>query len=297
MEVIASSSASSKLESFSSETVIDVPSQPSVAGAASSVGDKAAATQQDAEHSPSSLDQDLSTAGAASTAHDTPLLAAIGTQTITESSAAQTISGQLVSLGETKIILGTKTIGMPRIEAGTQHLPLPYAGTSEFDVAFLAGPVTKSVVDGAEATTQAVPALEATAPRISVTLGSKTYTAFRLGSTGAIVGSQTMTAGGSPLSLEGGIVSMATNNNIVFNEQNAAPTLDPTVPTKVFTLGGKTYTAARPGPSGEAVVGTLTMSAGGSALTLEGGTASLASNYDLILVDDITASGPSSTLR
>ncbi|KAK4621203.1 hypothetical protein CLAFUW4_07459 [Fulvia fulva] len=153
----------------------------------------------------------------------TTLLAAIGTQTVTASGAAQTISGQVISLGESGLVFGTKTIGIPQNGPGTQSLPIPNVGSSALAVTFFAGPVTQPAALGTHTTLKAA--------------------------------------------------------------QGAVPTHD-----KVFTLGTKTYTASRPGPSGEAVIGTLSMTAGGSALTLNVGTVSLAPNYDLILADDGTSS-------
>ncbi|EME42971.1 hypothetical protein DOTSEDRAFT_24968 [Dothistroma septosporum NZE10] len=237
----------------------------------------------------------------------------MGTQTITESGVAQTVSGQLISLGETKIILGTRTIGMPHIQAGTQHLPLPYAGTSEFDVAFLAGPVTRSAVERAGSTQTGAISAEPTF-EIAFTLGYRTYTAFRVGSNGkAVVGNRTMTAGGSALTLEGGSVSMAMNNDLVFGDAvttstprarpsssadpaqastakggNSTTSQDLEMPRPVITLGTHTYTAVQPSGTKYAVLDGKTLSIG-QAISVPGGTVSFDTDNDLIMfVDPVT---------
>ncbi|KAL9091298.1 MAG: hypothetical protein Q9165_004932 [Trypethelium subeluteriae] len=171
-----------------------------------------------------------------------PGVVAIGSQTLTQGSAAATVAGQIVSLGQNGLVVGgTQTAPISALESGTA---LPSASSEAvFNI-------------GAQAVTAVNPA----------------------GSSGiVVVGSQTLTLGGADTTISGQEVSLASGGLVLGGSSTVPLSTIPTIPTNavasvIFTgADGAVQTAfSLPGSDGIAVIGGATLSAGGSAATIDG---------------------------
>ena len=119
------------------------------------------------------------------------------------------------------------------------------------------------------------------------TVGGQTITA---NPTGFVVGSTTLSPGGSPVTISGTVVSLGPSGALLIGPStiNILPTLS-AVGGPVFTVGGFTFTDS----SSKVLVDGKTLSAGGSAATIRGTQVSLASDGRLI-VGSLTTNLPTS---
>ncbi|KAF2232791.1 hypothetical protein EV356DRAFT_534306 [Viridothelium virens] len=171
-----------------------------------------------------------------------PDIVAIGSQILTQGSAAATIAGQAVSLGQNGLVVG-----------GTQTIPISALGS---------GTALLSASSGAV-----------------FSIGSETITAVDpAGSSGVvIIGSQTLTLGGADATISGQEVSLASGGIVLGGSSTIPLSTIPTVSTNAvasvtFTgVDGAVQTAfSLPGGNGVAVIGGATLSAGGPAATIDG---------------------------
>lgn len=119
-----------------------------------------------------------------------------------------------------------------------------------------------------------------------LTVGGRVITAAQQSNGLFVVGSQTLTPGGSGIALpDGHMVSVATNDLLEVGGSTVTPSslATPFQTGAVFTIAGQTLTAIR-GSDGEVSVGSDALSAGGSPTTLADGTiATMASNGALVV--------------
>ncbi|KAK4501401.1 hypothetical protein PRZ48_007210 [Zasmidium cellare] len=227
-----------------------------------------------------------------------PLVVAIDSQTLTEGGAAQTISGKVASVASDKIVVGSQTIGIPKMQAGTQQVSLPVQSISEsIGLTIFTGEGSASPTNtgdsGAKATASSADAgtaLASTVPLAIFTFGTHTYTAVKTaGPSQAVVDGKTLSIGGTQVSLEGDSVSLNTDGQLEM-QSNA-----PTTPTSgvivasaaAITLDGTTLTAVHPSGASKGVVevdGT-TLSPGGSGLVVGDATVSALSSGIVTLGD------------
>lgn len=120
-----------------------------------------------------------------------------------------------------------------------------------------------------------------------ITIGSNTYTASASGNNAVVIGSQTITAGGSA-TINGQIVSVGSSAVVVGSSSTVAISALPSSPTisgAIFTISGSTYTDIANAPL---TIGSITLSVGGPAATINNELVSAASSG--IVIDGSTQS-------
>ncbi|KAK5116445.1 hypothetical protein LTR62_007993 [Meristemomyces frigidus] len=197
----------------------------------------------------------------------TPVSAAVGSPT------AVTVGGSTISyqaLGTGSVIIGSTTlaVGSAAVTHNGQTVSLA-SGSS--GAAIVINGQTAAVVHSAVATQ---------APQI-VTANGNTFTVQPASKDGVLVGSVTLSVGGSAAVQNGQTISVASGSAgqvIVVNGQTAAIVLTAAAAqaSQVVTGNGNTFTV-QPASNNGVIVGSATLSAGGSAVVQNGQTISIAS--------------------
>ncbi|KAI9700943.1 MAG: hypothetical protein M1820_006588 [Bogoriella megaspora] len=212
----------------------------------------------------------------------------VGSSTIAAGGPAATVSGQTISMGSAGVNVGGNEVAFSSsypsatVEIGGQKYtvsagkPLVIGGSMispNGPAATIAGQAVSLGSDGVQVDGQTTPFTQDASndPGAIVTIGDQIYTAQW--DRPLVVGSATLTAGGSAAVVSGRTISMA-NSGIVINGHTEGFSSTAT-PTAVFTLGSSLVTAT---PGQPLVVGTETLTAGGSAAVVSGQTISMANS-------------------
>ncbi|KAI9686756.1 MAG: hypothetical protein M1822_002815 [Bathelium mastoideum] len=240
----------------------------------------------------------------------------LGSATLVEGGSIATVSGQIVSVAPQGVIVGSKTVAYsasPMASAdsessssgavftfGTQTYTAP-AGTggslvmgsttlSPGGALTFSGTVismgTSGIVVGSSTLPYVVlPSNGPTpTPEPVITVGGNPYTALNGGS--FIISGQTLTPGGT-ITVGGSTIGLSPSGQpAIANVNGASQTLSsafvenqPLSSGALLTIGSQIITASDPaGKSGEAIIGSQTLTAGGSAATIAGQVISLGQN-------------------
>ena len=264
--------------------------------------------------------------------HSTSIVAGgpivMGSTTLS-SGAAATISGTVISMGPSGIIIGSSTLPYivlpsngvtlslePVLTLG--GLPITAASGSSFFIGGQtltpggvitaasstislspSGPPAVANINGVYQTlSSAFADGETPSARATFTIGSQVITASELAGNSdfAIIGSRTLTLGGSAATIAGQAVSYGQNRLIVGGTQTVSfftaslgTTLAPVVSEAIFTIESQPLTAfGLAGSSGIAILGSQTLTEGGSDTTIFGQEVSLGSS-DIVLGGSLSA--------
>ncbi|MCJ1263802.1 hypothetical protein MMC22_003672 [Lobaria immixta] len=186
-----------------------------------------------------------------------------------------TVAGQSFAVNPSRIIIAGTTLlpGGPGITVSGTPISLAPSGALFFD---------KSPIRIAND--------PSSKPIFVLTIGGQTVTA---NPTGFALAGFKLLPGGAPITISGTLVSLNPSGTVVFGD-SSIDLLTPTPTSKIFAVGGHTFTAE---PNGFALMGS-TLLPGGAAITVSGTPISLASSGALIIgSSSINLAGQQSALN
>ncbi|KAL9096321.1 MAG: hypothetical protein Q9165_001318 [Trypethelium subeluteriae] len=218
----------------------------------------------------------------------------IGGSTIATNGPDVTVSGDTISVGSSGVVINGQTMPFTAAPPSTNPQAVvtiggqPYTAQSASPLAIdgstisingpaatISGQTISLGSEGVQVNGQETPFSTPlpTNPEAVLTLEGHTYTAQS--GQPLVMGSATLTAGGSAATMFGQTVSMA-SNGVLVNGQNVAFTTPPPFnPEAVLTLAGQTYTAQEGQPL---TLGSAVITPGGAPATISGKTISMASS-------------------
>ena len=212
----------------------------------------------------------------------------VGTATYTAHSGGASIGNDFITAGGSAITTGNAVISVNSqgvvVSSLTQSDSPQNPDTdsdirSGIDMTFSSNPVVA---------TYAFNSAGPTASGAVVCIGSGPASTLALSNGNLVVGSQTLSNGGSAATVNGQTISVGSSGIIVDGNTYAVSVLtSPTISGAVVTLGGSTFTASATG-SNEFVIGSQTISEGGPAATVNGQVVSVGSG-DIIVGDSTIA--------
>ena len=190
-----------------------------------------------------------------------------------------TVAGQRFAVNPSRIIIAGTTLlpGGPGITVSGTPISLAPSGTLFFD--------RSPIRIGNDLSSK---------PIFVLTIGGQTVTA---NPTGFALAGFKLLPGGAPITISGTLVSLNPSGTVVFGDSSIdllTPTPTPTPTSKIFAVGGHTFTAE---PKGFALMGS-TLLPGGAAITISGTPVSLVSSGALIIgSSSINLAGQQSALN
>ncbi|KAI9693873.1 MAG: hypothetical protein M1822_003144 [Bathelium mastoideum] len=226
----------------------------------------------------------------------------IGGSTISIDGPAVTVSGDTISVGPGAIVMNGQTVPFTAVppsalpEAGVTIGGQPYTAQSGSPItidgstisndgpaATISGQTISLGSKGVQVNGQETPFTTPSPanPEAVLTLAGHTYTVES--GRPLVMGSATLTAGGSAATMFGQTVSMASNGVLVNGQNVAFTTPAPSNPEVILTFGGRTYTAQEGQPL---TLGSAVISPGGAPATVSDKTISIASSG--VVINGIT---------
>lgn len=226
---------------------------------------------------------------------------AVGTATFTANSAGVSVGSTFVTPGGQAVTTGSVVISVNSGGVVVSSLTSTNAAQSAPNI----GSYIASGIGLPQAST-ATPAVTTYAfnsqPAASgavVSIGSGGASTLSLSNGNLVVGSQTITSGGSAATVNGKTYSVGSNGVVVGGSTYAVSALPSSTPSgAVITIGGSTYTASATGSSA-LVIDSQTISAGGPAATVNSQVVSLGSSGVVVGSSTVAISAlgsPSSTI-